>query len=186
MILEFKETERHLTQTSILMVNGVGFLDQKVGPKNGRISKMFSHSGTIPRGIFVVPTSPLPHIYVGDSNSLKYYPANKDTGLAAGAPVDRTPVLFNANANNQWSFDLMFDANSDSSIIIASAPQNLYSVEQEVEAPIYYGKTESNDPLIETGFYASGGFVMLHPILFIFGNDGYVLYTQPNDPTKEL
>ncbi len=80
----------------------------------------------------------------------------------------------------------MFDANSNSSIIIASAPRNLYSVEQEVEAPIYYGKTDSNDPLIETGFYASGGFVMLHPILFTFGNDGFVNYTVPNNPTVSL
>ena len=154
--------------------------------KMGGYRKMFSHAGSIPRGAFIVPSSPLPHIYIGDASSVKYYPTDKITGLVAGPPVDRTPVLFNANANNQWSFDLMFDANSDSSIIIASAPQNLYSVEQEVEAPIYYGKTDSNDPLIETGFYASGGFVMLHPILFIFGNDGFVLYTRPNDPTIEL
>lgn len=154
--------------------------------KMGGYRKMFSHVGSIPRGAFIVPSSPLPHIYIGDSNGIKCYPVDKITGLVAGPPVDRTPTLFNANNDNQWSFDLMFDANSDSSIIIASAPKNLYSVEQEVEAPIYYGKTDSNDPLIETGFYASGGFVMLHPILFIFSNDGYVLYTQPNDPTKEL
>lgn len=154
--------------------------------KMGGYRKMFSHQGEIPRGIFVVPSSPLPHIYIGDANSVKYYPTNKSTGLVAGPPVDRTPVLFNANVDNQWSFDLMFDANSNSSIIIASAPRNLYSVEQEVEAPIYYGKTDSNDPLIETGFSSSGGFVMLHPILFIFGNDGFVSYTLPNNPTVEL
>jgi len=154
--------------------------------KMGGYRKMFAHVGNIPRGIFVVPSSPLPHIYIGDATSVKYYPTDKTTGLVAGPPVDRTPALFNANTDNLWSFDLMFDANSDSSIIIASAPKNLYSIEQEVEAPIYYGKTDSNDQLIETGFYASGGFVMLHPILFIFGNDGFVSYTQPNDPTTVL
>jgi hypothetical protein len=160
--------------------------------KMGGYRKMFSHSGNVPRGTFIVPSSPIPHIYVGDSDSIKYYPTDKITGLVARNPdgtqvsVDRTPNLFNANQYNQWSFDLMFDVNSDSSIIIASAPRNLYAVEQEVEAPIYYGRTDSNDRLIETGFYASGGFLLLHPILFIFCNNGYVSYTQPNDPTVEL
>jgi hypothetical protein len=162
-----------------------------VGPrgrprKMGGYQKMFSHTGTIPTGIFVVPTSPTPNIYVGDANGVRYYPVDKISGLVDGAPVDRTPFLFNASPSNQWSFDSMYDANSNSSIIIASAPKNLYSVEQEVDAPIYYGITESTAPLVETGFSSSGGFVMLHPILFIFGNDGYVEYTQPNNPTVSL
>ncbi len=154
--------------------------------KMGGYNKIFSRAGSVPRGAFVVPNSPLPHLYIGDSSKLSYFPVDKNTGIAAGPEVNRTPVLFRPNDYNQWTFDLMFDAISDSSIIIAMAAQNLYSIEQEVESPIYYGQAELNDPLIETGLYTSGGFIILQSVLFIFGNHGYVSYTRPNDPTTTI
>jgi hypothetical protein len=154
--------------------------------KMGGYNKMISCLNNVPRGAFAVSNSPDPHIYVGDYESLKYFPADKSTGLATGVLTDRTPDFFNPNPYNQWVFDLMFDTSSDESIIIAMANQNLYSVDQTVESPIYYGVANSTDKFIETGFYTSGGFVVLPPYLLIFGNYGNVTVTQASDPTTAL
>lgn len=155
---------------------------QKIGGYN----KMASWSTNVPRGIFVIPNTPLFNVYVGDSQGLKYFPADNTTGLAVGPFVDRTPALFAANPYNEWSFDLMYSDTDSSSIIVAMATQNLYAIDQTVESPIYYGDASANTPLIETGFNTSGGFCVFHPYLFIFGNDGNVTWTIANNPTVKL
>jgi hypothetical protein len=150
----------------------------------GGYNKMISWPN-VPRGAFAVPNSPNPHVYFGDSNSVSYFPADIGTGLSTVVnPIDRTPAFFNPSPYNQWIFDLMFDDSSEESIIIAMATQNLYSVDQTVESPIYYGLANSNDKFKETGFYTSGGFIVLAPYLLIFGNYGGVTITNASDPTK--
>ena len=155
---------------------------QKIGGYN----KMISWDNHIPRGVFVVPNSPVFNIYVGDSHTLKYFTADSETGLAINNTfVDRTPALFAANDYNQWNFEVMYDSlGFKSGVILANATQNLFGVDQTVESPIYYGDMFSQDPLIETGLSTSGGMVVLHPYLLVFGNDGNVIITLANDPTK--
>jgi hypothetical protein len=155
---------------------------QKIGGYN----KMFNWPTNVPRGVFVVPQTPLFNIYVGDSDSLKYFPADNATGLAVGPAVDRTPASLTPSTFNTWIFDVMYSTVDNSGILIAMATQNLYSIDQTVESPIFYGDINANTPLIETGFYTSGGFVVLHPFLFLFGNDGNVTWTNSNDPTTKL
>lgn len=149
-------------------------------------NKMIAWDNHIPRGIFIVPNTPLFNVYVGDSQTLKYFTADDETGLAVdNVIINRTPLLFNANDNNQWNFDIMYDAITyESSVILAVATQNLYAIDQEIESPIYYGNIGSNDPLIDTGFRTSGGIVVLHPYLMIFGSNGNVIWTEANNPTK--
>jgi len=146
-------------------------------------NKMISWDTHVPRGIFVVPNAPSFNIYVGDAESLKYFPADNITGLALGPLVTRTPALFNANQYNLWSFDTMYSSTDNGGILVAMATQSLYAIDQVVESPIFYGELLANTPLIETGFYTSGGFIVLHPYLLIFGNDGRVRWTKANNPT---
>ena len=154
--------------------------------KMGGYNKMIGWDTHVPRGIFVVPNAPLFNIYVGDSNFLKYFPADNQTGLAVGPYVDRTPASMVVSQYNVWSFDVMFSTVDDGGILVAMATQNLYAIDQTVETPIFYGDILANTALIETGFRTSGGFVVLHPYLFIFGNDGHVKWTASNDPTVLL
>lgn len=154
--------------------------------KIGGYTEMFNWENNIPRGIFIVPQSPNSNIYVGDSNFLKYFTVNNVTGNPIGTLVDRTPALFHASPYNQWMFDIMYDTSYNKSTIIAMANQNIFSIDQTIDSPIYYGPANTVDPLIETGFYTSGGFVSFHPYLLIFGSDGNVRITQANDPTKLL
>jgi hypothetical protein len=154
--------------------------------KMGGYNKMIGWDTNIPRGIFVLPDAPLFNVYIGDSNSLKYFPADNNTGLSVGPFVPRTPASIVASPYNVWSFDTMFSSTDNGGILIAMATQNLYAIDQVVESPIFYGETLANTPLIETGLYTSGGFVVLHPYLFIFGNNGSIRYTAANDPTTVL
>ncbi len=136
----------------------------------------------IPRGTFVIPSTPNFNIYVGDFESLKYFQID-GAGLLLSGLIDRTPVLFPSNADNQWTFDVMFSANGNSSILLAHACPNLLGIDQTTETAIYYGDAQANTPLIPTGQIASGGMVVLHPYLLFFGNSGEVSWTEANDPT---
>lgn len=136
----------------------------------------------IPRGIFVVPVSPNFNVYVGDFQELNYYSINPN-GVVIGGPIDRTPVPFSVNPNNLWSFDVMYSTTTNRSSIVAHVAPNLYSIDSNANGAIFFGDTYTNDPLVATGTEVSGGIVVLHPYLFMFGNNGEVLISAPNDPT---
>lgn len=113
--------------------------------------------------------------------------------------VDRTPLGFDDNANNDWNFDSMFSTVDDGAILVAHAAPNLASLDSALDTPVYYGpllgpgsearlipaiasassEVDPGEPIL-----TSGGICVLHPFLFIFGNDGHVRWTAPNDPTN--
>jgi len=136
----------------------------------------------VPRGTYVVPISPNFNVYLGDSDNLKFLPIDQN-GQPLGALVDRTPILFAGNAYNIWTFDTMFSTVDNESILIAHAAPNLFSIDSNVESPIYYGDSFGVAPLVETGLSVSGGIVVLHPYLFMYGNDGEIAWSMANDPT---
>ncbi len=141
--------------------------------------------GSLPnilRGTIIIPNSPNFNVYIADRNSLKYFQINQFGDQISGL-VDRTPTLFADNVNNNWQFDVMFSSVSNSSNLIAYAAQNLGSISNSIETPIYYGDAFANTPLVPTGLNTSGGIVSLYPYLFIYGNDGLISWTAANDPT---
>lgn len=153
--------------------------------KMGGYSQVHNGHTTPARGMIIVPNSPNFNVYTGFYNTLEYFPIDS-AGNYVGPVFDRTPVLFNSNLNNEWQFDIMFSGNSNSSILIAYAGQNLNSIDNNVASPIYYGNSLANTPLIPTGISTSGGIVVLHPYLFIYDSDGLVKWTAANDPTTIL
>lgn len=157
--------------------------------KMGGYTQITGNLSNIVRGTFVLPNSPNFNIYIGDSQSLKYLPVAPITGNSVtvlGPLVDRTPNLFPANSNYIWSFDEMYSDVNNSSILIAHAAPNLGAIDNTIATPVYYGNSLDNSPLVSTGFSTSGGMVALHPYLFIFGNDGEVIWTNANDPTTAM
>lgn len=139
----------------------------------------------IPRGSIIVPSNLNFNVYFGDKQSLQYFPADSSPQRVGGL-VDRTPVLFPSNDNNLWQFDTLFDTTSNGNTLIAYAGNNLSSIQNTVENRIYYGDADANTALIPTGLTTSGGIVVLHPYLFIYGNDGIISWTHANDPTVLL
>jgi hypothetical protein len=135
-----------------------------------------------PTGIFVVPKTPNFDVYIGDSSSLKYFTIDQ-FGNALTGLIDRTPVGFVANANNIWSFDQMYDTNTNQNIIIAHAAPNASFIGNNVSTPVYYGNVYDNAPFVPNGQMVSGGIAVFPPYLFMFGNTGQVIISNKNDPT---
>jgi hypothetical protein len=138
-----------------------------------------------PRGVFVLPLSPIFNIYIGTPLSLQYITVDNN-GAVQGPLQSRTPISFPTSNANLWSFDVMFSTVDNGSILVAHAAPNLSSIDSLQETPVWFGDANVNTPLKPTGFTTSGGIVVLHPFLFIFGSNGNVIWTNANDPTTEL
>ncbi len=136
----------------------------------------------IPRGIYVLPVTPNFNVYIGDQASLNYIPIDFEGGVV-GSIVNRTPAFFNANPNNDWQFDVMYSVISNTSKIIAFAAPNLTAIDASVASPIYYGDVLATTPLVPTGISVTGGIVVLHPYLFMYGDSGLIQWSNINDPT---
>lgn len=135
----------------------------------------------IVRGIYVTPDSPNFLVYIGTADTLATITLNQD-GTVIGAPTDRTPVAFDGSPANDWQFDTMYSAVNAESVILAHAAKNLPSISNTQNRPIYYGNLTGAAPLTSTGISVSGGVVVFHPFMFAFGNDGRVIWTEPNNP----
>lgn len=139
-------------------------------------------SPNISRGTYLVNSSPNMNVYIGTQQDLRYFTIDQNGNLVNGF-INRTPQFFAANPNYDWQFDLMFSTVANQDLLIAYAGQNLTSIDQTVESPIYYGNSLANTALTPTGITASGGIVVLPPFLFSFGTSGDVKISEANDPT---
>lgn len=136
----------------------------------------------IVRGIFVVPVPPNFIIIYGTASKLFALRINAD-GVPTGLPVDRTPVDFNPSNFYDWQFDTIYSAVDGTTVLVAQAARNLFSIASMVESPIYYGPLLANTPLVSNGESVSGGISVFYPFLFSFGNNGKVSWYQPNSVT---
>lgn len=148
------------------------------------------YTGSIPRGLYVLPKSPNFNIYIGNASTVGYVPIDF-FGNPVGSFVDRTPALptapaFTANDNNQWQFDVMYSGVSNIAVLIAFAAPNGTAIDSAIQRSIYYGPAYDNSRLIRTGFNVSGGIVVLHPYLLMLDNDGIVIISEASNPTVEL
>lgn len=156
--------------------------------KIGGYKQITENINSVPRGTFVIPRASVSeqfYVYVGTGAQLQYQLIDS-TGSPIGPLVNRTPIGFPPSDNNDWMFDLMYSTIDNTSTLIAHAGQNLASIDSRTETPVYFGAAQTNTPIVSTGFRASGGIVVLHPFLFIYGNDGDVRWTEANNPTNEL
>jgi len=94
----------------------------------------------------------------------------------------------------------MFYTINASNVLIAHPGANLSAIDSTVETPIYYGNPLANVPFIAAiqptstpgaptlnpgqPIVTSGGVVVLHPFLMIFGNDGFVEWTYANSTNR--
>jgi len=144
--------------------------------------KVITELPSIPRGIYVAPLSSGFKIFIGLYDSLLTQEIDKD-GVAIGALIDRTPVDFPVDENNLWQFAQMYDTGGDGSAVIAHAAPNLASIGSDVETPVYYGFVDDDAAFEATPVSVSGGIAVLPPFLMVFGNNGNIKWSDPNDPT---
>ena len=107
-------------------------------------------------------------------------------GTGSGFSINVATVItsFTANDNNLWQFDIGYDVGGGISYLIASPSQNLTNIDSTVNTPVLYGDfpggtmsaltdSQGSTPSGAT-IEVSGGCVMLHPYLFVYGNNGLI------------
>lgn len=133
------------------------------------------------RGAFLDGSNGFNYIYGGSANSLEMIIVS-DTG-GGGGIIDRTPASgFAPNSDNIWQFDTLFDAGGSARRILAHAAPNLTAIDSTAQQPIWYGDANGAGHLITTGTSVSGGVFSLPPYAMALDNDGYAIWTPPNEP----
>lgn len=143
-------------------------------------------TGTV-RQFYTQARSGFVYTHVGHENGLQRFTLDGDGN--AGAPIDRTPVGYIAATNRAWNFDAMFDGAGSSTVIFANGPTTLLDISNVAPQDIYYGDIYGADPLaplVEATsgltLQTAGNIVVLHPYLFILDANGYVRWSDANDP----
>lgn len=107
-------------------------------------------------------------------------------GTGSGFTINVATVItsFTANSSNLWQFDIGYDVGGGISYLIAHPGQNLINIDSTVDTPVLYGDfpggtmasltdSQGSTPSGAT-IEVSGGCVMLHPYLFVYGNNGLI------------
>ena len=100
---------------------------------------------------------------------------------------NRTPSTLVESDANLWQFDVDTAAGSGLQILAQVAP-NLNCICNSQGGQVFYGDAFGTAALTEITnlpaiYSATGGVVALHPYTVIFGNDGFVMWSTPGDPT---
>ena len=149
-----------------------------------RLSKDFTE---ISRGLSTYNQNGLLYIASGSSSLLQQVSVNAN-GIVTSFS-DRTPASFPSNANYLWTFDTQFDSVGvyPGGYLLAHPGKNLAEIDSDATSPLYVGLVTDTTALVEvTGANAptavSGGVVSLFPYAFLFGSDGFVAWSVPNNP----
>jgi len=139
-------------------------------------------------------------LYTYTKNQLTYVHAGSyalverfyvDSGGNTSVIADRTPGALVADVRNMWQFDSDHDSSGDLLLVAQVAP-NLDCICNNEGGQLFVGDLFGTGDLTElteaggelpAGYSATGGIVSLHPYTFFFGNQGYVAWSKPGDPT---
>lgn len=104
---------------------------------------------------------------------------------------DRTPAALSTSDLNMWQFDNIADGTSGTNILVAQVAPNLECLCSSSPGQLFTGDLFSTAPLTEVttvpaNWDPSGGVAALFPYTFAFGNNGYVAWSKPGDPTDFL
>lgn len=121
------------------------------------------------------------YTHVGHENGVQQFTI--DINGNTSAPIDRTPVGYDPNAAFNWMFDAMYDGAGGGSVVIAHASETINDISNATDYPAYLGNIYSSARLTQIPTAGvSGGIVVLHPYLFMFSQNGYIKWSDANDP----
>lgn len=139
------------------------------------------------RGGYLNIRTGLTDIYGPSPNTMESVSIDQAGG--AGGVISRAVASSFVNSDdNIWQIDGIYDAAGSVATIVFHAAQNLLDIGNQVDAVVMYG--DADDPsatLVDNGagtpFAVSGGVAAVYPYLFAYGNNGYVAWSVPGDPT---
>ena len=127
----------------------------------------------------------LTYVHAGSANLVERFYI--DGSLNTSTIVNRTPPTLALSDANLWQFDVDTAAGSGLQLIAQVAP-NLNCICNSNGGQLFYGDAFGTAPLTEITnlpaiYSLTGGVVALHPYTVAFGNDGFVMWSTPGDPT---
>jgi hypothetical protein len=141
------------------------------------------------RTLYTYTKNQLTYVHAGSSALVERFYI--DGGGNTSVIANRTPSALVADTRNMWQFDS--DHGTDGNLLlIAQVAPNLNCICNNEGGQLFVGNLFTVDALTELttgdanlpdGYSATGGVVALHPYTFFFGNQGYIAWSKPGDPT---
>ena len=128
----------------------------------------------------------LTYVHSGSANYVERFYI--DGSLNTSSISNRTPLSLDQDEGNMWQFDVDTAAVLGGIQLVAQVAPNLGCICNNTGGQLFYGDLLGTDPLTEitnlpTGYSVTGGVLALHPYTVAFGNNGYVMWSVPGDPT---
>lgn len=126
--------------------------------------------------------------YCSSFSSSKIETLLLDNNLVGGGISDRTPAAgFSSDTNNIWTVDTQYDdaGGSSGTIIVAHCSKSLANIDDDTATKPFWALASSATSLFVTITDApsvSGGVFCVPPYTFAFGSDGYVAWSDANQP----
>jgi len=165
--------------------------------QRGRPRKMLGYREIIDnlagpsRGIYLNPQASYNDVYSGYSDGLQVLPIDNN-GVGAGL-ADVVLSNFTVSPYNIWQFDATFDSSGGGDELLLAHPGlNLQDINNQTNTPVLAsvigslvaaqledtsGTAPSGDPI-----EVSGGVVVLHPYVFVYGNNGLIKNCSAGNP----
>lgn len=156
--------------------------------KMGGYRQISNYAGGIVRQFYTQALDNFVYTHIGHNNGIQKFTIDYDGNTSA--PIDRTPAGFVPNDNYAWNFDAMYDGAGSGTVIIANATNTLDDISDGTQLPIWIGNiygTSALTPIVDATkgpILTSGNIVVLHPYLFVLDKNGYVRWSDVNDPTN--
>lgn len=129
----------------------------------------------------------LTYVHSGSANLVErfYIDGSYNTSVI----TNRTPASLVTDDGNMWQFDVDTAVGLGGIQLVAQVAPNLGCICNNSGGQLFYGNLLDTSALQEvtdlpTGYSLTGGVVALHPYTFAFGNNGYVMWSVPGDPTN--
>lgn len=156
--------------------------------KMGGYRQISNYAGGIVRQFYTQALNNFVYTYIGHNNGIQKFTLDYDGNTSA--PIDRTPAGFVPNDNYAWNFDAMYDGAGNGTVIIANATDTLDDISEGTPLPIWIGDiygTSALTPIVDPSkgpILSCGNILVLHPYLFVLCKNGYVRWSDANDPTN--
>lgn len=125
------------------------------------------------------PTLNQSYVHSFNTSGIQRMSIDNSGDIASGGIITRTPSAgFSSDNNWLWQYDTMYDPSGGGATVLVAHANKPNTVDDETAYPVWYGKlnttTVGEYPLATTGQSVSGGCVVLHPFLFIYGSNGLI------------
>ena len=155
--------------------------------KMGGYRSISKYLREVSRALHEYTQDSLTYVHSGSANFVERFYI--DSGYNTSVITNRTPASLVQDPGNMWQFDVDTAVGLGGIQLVAQVAPNLGCICNNSGGQLFYGSLLGTAPLQEvtalpTGYSVTGGVVALQPYTFAFGNNGYVMWSVPGDPTN--